>query len=524
MDEEFSVDPRQLFEAASSFCSQPGAISDTSVQEFLTRFPLPAIIGALQINADYPGLESALVDCLERIFMTKYGASLIPHYMAFVLVGLKADSQKVRRLACTSISCLLKNTDHRIAFQLITQNDVYSRLLSCLIDGDEQVAAASTDAIKVLAGYPEGKAIVFPTSNSEATHLGNVADKCSSLGRVRILSLIVQLFSISSSVASEVSRSNLLSLLEADIRNAKDTLVTLSVLELLYELSEVEHSAEFVSKTTLLKLLSSIISNGAAESVLRSRAMMIVGRLLSKENSFGFIDELSFRTVILAIDKRLEFLNGSQETDECECALEALGQIGLTFQGARMVLSTSPPTGRHVVNAAFDRQQHGKQLAALHSLGHIAGEMRAENSRVLDSTAEGNLKSLIYDKASKTSKLTPSGLLLSVLQQDAEIRLAGYRLIIGLVARPWCLMEIISRPEIIGVVTDAYTETNKIGMETRHRCCEAIYRVFMSSDRLTSDPAFADVATKLQVAIRQGPYGTRKRTEAQPAVMTADRF
>lgn len=46
--------------------------------------------------------------------------------------------------------------------------------------------------------------------------------------------------------------------------------------------------------------------------------------------------------------------------------------------------------------------------AALHSLGNIAGESRNENTMVLNSTAEENLRRLIYDKASKTSKLTPS--------------------------------------------------------------------------------------------------------------------
>ncbi|KAI3466091.1 hypothetical protein Pfo_022754 [Paulownia fortunei] len=523
MDEEFSVDPSQLLEAASDFAHQPGALSDTSAQEFLTRFPLPAIISALQTNADYPGLENALVDCLERIFRTKYGASLIPHYMPFVLVGLGADSQKVRRLACVAILCLLENTDKRIAVQLVLQYGVYPLLLSCLIDGDEQVATASTDAIKNLAGYPEGMGIVFPASVNEATHLGNLAATCSSLGRVRVLALIVRLFSISSSVASEVSKSNLLSLMEAEVRNTNDTLVTLSVLEILYELVEVQHSAEFLSKTSLLQLLSSIISNGAAESILRSRAMMIAGRLLSKENAFAFIDESSFRTVLSAIERRFEFME-SQEADECECALEALGQIGSSFQGATTVLSTTPPIARHVVNAAFDRQQHGKQLAALHSLGNIAGETRVENTMVLNSTAEENLRRLIYDKASKTSKLTPSGLLLSVLQQDSEIRIAGYRLISGLVARPWCLMEIISRPEIIDIVTNTYTETTKIGMEARHRCCEAIYRGFTSSSKLISDPSFADMASKLQEAIKRGPYGARKHTEAQPLVVTADRF
>lgn len=46
--------------------------------------------------------------------------------------------------------------------------------------------------------------------------------------------------------------------------------------------------------------------------------------------------------------------------------------------------------------------------AALHSLANIAGETRMGNNVFLTSTAEENLKSLIYDKASKTPKLIPS--------------------------------------------------------------------------------------------------------------------
>ncbi|XP_073141255.1 uncharacterized protein [Henckelia pumila] len=523
MEEEYSVDPAQLLEAASDFAHRPGSLSDTSAQEFLARFPLPAVISALQTSADYPGLENAVVPCLERIFKTKYGASLIPHFMPFVLVGLGADSQNVKRLACVTVSCLLsENTDRRISIQLIRQYGVYPLLLSCLVDGDEQVAAASADAIKILASYPEAMGIVFPSSTNEATHLENLARKCSPLGRVRLLALIVRLFSISSSVASEISKSNLLNLLEAEVRNTEDTLVILSVLELLAELAEAQHSAEFVSRTSLFQILCSIISE-AAETILRSRAMVIAGRLLSKGDAFEFIDGSSITSVLSAIERKFEFLQ-SQDSDECECALEALGQIGSSFQGATLLLSTSPPAARHVVDAAFDRQHHGKQLAALHALGNIAGETRVENNVVLSNTAEENLKRLIYEKASNTSKLTPSGLLLSILQQDSEIRMAGYRLITGLVARPWCLMDLISRSEIISILVDTYTETKKIGMESRHRCCEAIYRAFVSSSKLSSDPTFADIAVKLQEAIRKGPYLATKQSEVQPVVMTADRF
>jgi 26S proteasome non-ATPase regulatory subunit 5 len=45
----------------------------------------------------------------------------------------------------------------------------------------------------------------------------------------------VKLFSVSRDVASAVYNSNLLSLLEAKIRDTDDTLVSLSVFELFYE-------------------------------------------------------------------------------------------------------------------------------------------------------------------------------------------------------------------------------------------------------------------------------------------------
>ena len=68
-------------------------------------------------------------------------------------------------------------------------------------------------------------------------------------GRVRVLALIVKLFSASSAAATLVHNSNLLGLLEAEVRNANDTLITLSVLELLYEVfhHSIIVSLQFIS-------------------------------------------------------------------------------------------------------------------------------------------------------------------------------------------------------------------------------------------------------------------------------------
>nr|XP_043620480.1 uncharacterized protein LOC122592343 [Erigeron canadensis] len=526
MEEEYTVvDTSKLLQAATDFSYDPGTRSEAAVKQFLTSFPLPVIINALQTKSDVPGLENALIDCLEKIFKTKYGASLIPHFMSFIVVGLQAYSQRVRTLSCKTISSLLENLEDNtgLATSLVKEYGVYPLLLNCLIDGDEQVAVAATEAIKTLATSKQGIEIIFPATSSETTDITNVAARCSSLGRVRVLALIVKLFSTSSAAATLVYNSNLLGLLEAEVRNVNDTLITLSVLELLYELTEVQHGMEYVVQTNILQLLISIIRNSSAESMLRSRAMMISGRLLSKENIITFIGESGVKDVISAINERLSTLD-NEDADECECALEALGHIGLSSQGAILLLSNASAS-RHVNNTAFDLHARGRQLAALHSLGNIVGETRPENNKLLNNDAEERLRRLIYETASNTSKLVPSGLVLAILKLEYEFRIAGYRLITGLAARPWFLVEICSRQEIINKLIDPFTETSKIGMEARYKCCEAIYKALASSPNFLSDPALSGTAEQLLEAIKKGPYLAKGRQrEAQPEVATADRF
>uniref|UniRef100_A0A803LVH2 26S proteasome non-ATPase regulatory subunit 5 n=1 Tax=Chenopodium quinoa TaxID=63459 RepID=A0A803LVH2_CHEQI len=420
------------------------------------------------------------------------------------------------------------------------------------IINDERVAAASMDAIKSIASSSEGIATIFPAESSEATDLKHLAAKCSSLGRVRILSLIVKLFSVSRAVAEVIASLNLLGLIEAEVRKTEDTLATLNALELLFEMAESEHASEFLPKTSLLQLLGSIIRNASLESMLRSRAMVISGRMLSRENIFTFIDETSVLAILSDIIGRLT-LPETIDDNECESAIETIGLISSSKSGAEFLLLRSLEAARFLGEAAFDRHKGGKQLAALHAFGDIVGASRSENRILLKGEAEEILRRLIYEIASKTSKLTPSGLFLSVLQQDSEMRLAGYRLISSLVGRQWCLMEVCSRQEIISIVTDAYMETTKIGkallkptfprfevcglnseweqdrikegwgMEAKYNCCFAIQKALANTNP-KSDSALAAISGKLQEAVKRGPFLAEKNRYAQPTVTTDQRF
>lgn len=532
MEEKDSVDVDQLLEAATDFAFYPGVQSEASVKEFVDRFPIPSIISVLQTRRDVSGLENTLTTCLEKIFATKYGVSLIPEFLGFIVMGLKADSQEVRHVACKTVSSLLRNAEEcTSAPQLLLDYGIYPLLLDCLIEGDSRVSTASVDAITDFAGFPEGMAVIFPVNEQEPEHLKNVAARGTSVARVRILSLVSKLFSISSSTAAVVHKSNLLDLIVEEVHRTDDAIVTSTVLELLYEihLSDVQHGTEFLPKKTLFQILMSIIRNASAKSELRERAMIIVGRLIPKENAFTYIDESSIQSFLSVISGRTGLLwnkdaNETEFADENECAIWTLGQIGSSVQGAVLLLQIPSPVMRHIIITAFDQHGRQKQLAALHALGNISGEPRPERNRILTVDAEENLKNLMYETASDTWKHTPSGLLLSVLRQGPEFCLAGYRVIEGMVCRPWCLMEICSRQEIIDSVINTNKEMSKQGLEASYKCCQAILSALKSSGNVHSDHALTQISTKLEEVVRRGPYLARTKVGAQPLVITADRF
>ncbi|KAJ1689875.1 hypothetical protein LUZ63_014030 [Rhynchospora breviuscula] len=527
MEEERGATPSpelaQLLEASSEFASFPGLQNDASVKEFLDRYPLQVLLSALHSEIYVAGLEDSVVSCLDKIFSTKYGASFIPNLMSFLQAGLQATSETIKWLACRAVCHLMDMADDKAAaLQIIIDHNIYPLLLNCLIDGNERTSAASLDAIKSIAQPPQGIAVIFPANAEDPAQLRNLAARSSSLARIRILALITKLYPVSNQVVKAIHDWNLLSLFETEINNGKDPLTSLSAMELLYELVESSNDATLPLRPTLLQLLIDIISNSSVDSIFRSRAALLGGRLLSSADAYTAIDQSVVARLLSGISRKLVELE-SQNNDEVEAALESLGLIGATNQGANLMLTSSQDAAKLVIEAAFDRHHRGKQQAALLALGSICGADRSEDKIILSEKAEGCLKHLIYTTAANSSKLTPSGLLLSVLKQEPEVRLASYRVLAVLVTRQWCLAEVCSRQDIISIFTDQHIETTKHGMEARHDCCVAINRALLASS-LLHDATAAGVSGKLQEAVRRGPYLAKKHVEAQPVVGTMERF
>ncbi|KAH0449995.1 hypothetical protein IEQ34_020687 [Dendrobium chrysotoxum] len=236
MNSASTPDLASIFQAASEFASYPGVVNDAAAKEFVDRYPLPVLFGVLQMEVVEPRLEETIVACLERIFRTRYGSSLLLQYVVFIHAGLQANSEAIRCLACKSISFVIENMEDKAStVRILVESNAYALLIKCLLDGNEQTSAASLIAIKNIAKSPDGIDVILPSSRDESMQLKNIANNCSSMARIRILALIKELFSLSDDIASVIYASNLLELFEVEINGRNDALSILSALEILYE-------------------------------------------------------------------------------------------------------------------------------------------------------------------------------------------------------------------------------------------------------------------------------------------------
>ncbi|CAM6109515.1 unnamed protein product [Calypogeia fissa] len=526
------VDFPLLAAAASHFAAYPGIPSDHATQQFLEQFPLQVLFSALERGSDVPGLESAVTSCLEKIFSNSYGSSLLPYALPYAVVGFSASSPLVRRLTCFAITKLLDSRKaDGSAVEILAQSDAVSPLIYAVADGDASVAAAAGNAVAELAKAPNGLELVFMDGGAGAVQLKEMASHESALVRIRALSIAAKIFSLSDAAAAAIEQAGILKSLEDELSNSNDILAQINALELLAEVSETPNGARFLLTGNLIGHLAVTIENPSIDSLVRSRAMIVGARLLSSFHLIASpLTDSDASGIVVAIDKNLQYLKSSDQDsadvnlNEQEVALDALGQIGTSARGAELLLSSSDPVARHVVEAAFRQHGGGIQLGALHALASLCGSERTDMSPLLNESAESSLRNLIYSATGGIASRTPADLLWSLLKQAPEIRVAAYRFIGALVARSWILWEICSHKALVDVLVDPRTESLKEGMEWRHSCCVAFSSALAAGSQ-RGDQFPTDVVMKLETAARKGPYaGATGGRQAIPEVATQDRF
>lgn len=505
-----------LAAAASDFANYPGEISDAAAESFLSKFPLPLLLHALQTGREVPGLESAVVSSLERIFRTPFGRQLLPQTVQYASAGLQADSPLVRKLTCVAIGDLLD------AGGPLFDPDLASALILAVGDGDAGVAKAAVEAVGKLARNPKGLELVFKSGK-----IDDLASHSSAVVRIRALFMAASIFGISEQAAAAVQGSGIFNVLAAELDSSKDMLAHLNALELLCELAVTPHGARFLVAGNLIGRLTSTISNTRLDPLVRSRAMTVAARLTALYDG-ALMSEREAASIVNAFGVLLNHLEETEETvdaTEYENALDALSYIGKSSKGGELFFDPQTLVARYVMNAAFVHRATGIKLAGIHALASIAGSERGPSRVLLSENAEAHLKEMIFTAAGeRSSNRTLAGMFLVFFQQSPEVRLAMYRFTSPLLARLWFVRELVASREVIDYLLDPRLETSKDALEWRHVCCVAMTTALSAAIERGQIPA-TDTLSRLEEFVRKGPFqGKEEQKRAVPIYATQERM
>ena len=432
------------------------AVSDARAAEFLGDFPVEQLEKALDAaHARGPAALEALCSCLSKVLAGEFGARLLPEVAGPVQRMLSSPPSPVRRLGCELLGRIAQDP---AAERADLRAGAAAALFGALEDPCTSVAAAAARGLRAMAGSDGGLALVA------GPHLARL---CRSEGpasvRLRGLQLAVDVAALSESAAHSIAALGALEALAMRLRGREDDeLGWLGAVEVAMDLARGNPRGA----VAVLGPLSEQIFGGATGG-LGARYLGVLAEVAASAAELpggGWDAAAAAAGANPGLIEDIIGLFGREiAAGEKEEAFGSTSGFGATVAGAELLLRS--PAGEPVVEAmaraALRRATDvPTRLAALHALAAVAGAERvAHEGRVdlaggvLGEAAEDHLRRAVFDAAAgDESPSTPAEVLHGLASRPfTEARVAAYRFVSALAARPWGAQEVLSHT---GLLTD----------------------------------------------------------------------
>ena len=407
-------------------------------------------------HARGPAILEALCACLSKVLLAgEFGARLLPQVAGPVRRMLSSPPSPVRRLGCELLGRLAQDPAVERAD---LRADAAAALFGALKDPCTSVAAAAARGLRATAGSDGGLALVAGP---------DLARLCRSEGaasiRLRGLQLAVDIAALSESAAHSIAALGALEALATRLRGREeDELGWLGAVEVAMDLARGNPRGASVVIGPLSQQICGGTTGGLGARYLGALAEVAAS---AAELPGGGWDAAAAAAGVNPnlIEDILGLFGREIAAGEKEEAFCATSGFGATVAGAELLLGN--PAGEPIIEAiaraALRRATDvPTRLTALHALAAIAGAERvAHEGRVdladgvLGETAEDHLRRAVFDAAAgDESPSTPAEVLHGLASRPfTEARVAAYRFVSALAARPWGAQEVLGHT---GLLTD----------------------------------------------------------------------
>ncbi len=365
---------------------------------------------------------------------------------------LTASSSPVRCLGCELLGRLAQGESFAPTG---LRAGASAALLGAMRDPCTSVSAAAARGLRAAAGSEGGLGLVV------VPELGELCRSNSSAAfRLRGLQLAVDIAALSEEAAASVASLGALNALVEGLRGReKDELGWLAAVEVAVDLARGNPlGAAAVLGPLGEQMLGAGTSGlgaralGALAEVSASAAAHPGGWAAAAAASTGEGGNSLLEGVLGCFGRALS----AGDPTEKEAALGALAGFGATSAGSELLLGcpAGEPLVRAAAHAALHRDAHAPaRLASLHAMAALAGAERVAFGGRIDLTggplgeaAEKHLRRAVYEAAAgDASPCTPAEALHRLVAQPlTEARVAAYRFVSALAARPWGAQEVLS--------------------------------------------------------------------------------
>ena len=398
------------------------------------------------------GALEAACSCLSKVLAGAYGARLLPQLETQVRGMLTASPSPVRCLGCELLGRLAKG-DSSAPTRL--RAGASAALLGAMCDPCTSVAAAAARGLRAAAGSEGGLGLVVGPELRELCR----SDRSAAF-RLRGLQLAVDIAALSGEAAASITSLGALDALVEGLRGRdKDELGWLAAVEVATDLARGNPVGAAAVLGPLGEQMLEAGTSGWGGHALRALAEVSAsaaahpGGWAAAAAACNGGDSASLLESVLGCFERAL---GAGDPTEVEAALGALEGFGATSAGAELLLGcpAGEPLVRAAVRAALRRGAHAPaRLASLHAMAAVAGAERvAHGGRIdlagglLGEAAEEHLRRAVYEAAAgDASPCTPAEALYRLIAQPlTEARVAAYRFVSALAARPWGAQEVLS--------------------------------------------------------------------------------
>lgn len=419
--------------------------------------------------------------------------SMLPHLHE----GMQSTSGRIRHLCCETLFIGVTNSSLMYVLANTTVASLSLPLLQCLAeDEDESVSAVAHSAFVSLCSSSFAHSVLH---SDTIRYCVTVQHKCSTTVRARLLGSLVDVCSNSNAQAAAhaITQAGLLDSLSSLFRSS-DTLAALSALESFAE--GVETGAiSLHAQSHLVQVARGVAADQSADSMLRSKAVVVCGRLLG---STVDSDESMQRKELYSCVEDIAAAVCSGDSHLNESGLEAVGHACNSFPALKTLCTFR---AGELLNFTCNFALHKRWNVAYFALRMILRSAPADWSE--------SLRATIFHAVAPNS---PSSCVWFIIKQRgdtaADSRALAYDLLIEGVKYKWFAMEMLAHSDLIRAICSADWEEGDSMCRKRFAAVKAL------AEKVgLSDPRIAK-------AYYDGPFGTSGMTRGHnAAVDIADR-